>query len=67
MKIVPNHNELLAHAAREAIFWHGEETPKFLSECAEAFDALGEVIKGDAMRDIAYAAEGLLRTAEEVR
>jgi hypothetical protein len=54
--------DLVEQAAREAIDQYGDGAVSVLGERAEVADHLGDLLAAEAWRDIADAAEGMLRT-----
>jgi len=54
--------EAVDQAAREAIGQYGDNAVSILRERAEVSDHLGDMLSAEAWRDIADAAERLLKT-----
>jgi hypothetical protein len=54
--------EAVSQSAREAIDQHGDNAVSILRERAEVADQLGDQLSAKAWRDIADAAEGMLRS-----
>ena len=54
--------EAVDQAAREAIDQHGDDAVSILRERAEVADHLGDELSAKAWRDIADAAERILRS-----
>jgi hypothetical protein len=55
-------SEAVDQTAREAIDQHGDNAVSMLRERAEVADQLGDELAAQAWRDIADAAERMLRT-----
>ena len=54
--------EAVERAAREAIDQHGDDAAAILRERAELADHIGDLLTAEAWRDIADAAERMLRS-----
>jgi hypothetical protein len=54
--------ETVEQAAREAIDEHGDDAVAILRERAELADHIGDLLGAEAWRDIADAAERMLRS-----
>jgi hypothetical protein len=57
-----DNGEAVDQAAREAIDQHGDDAVSVLRERAEVADHLGDELSAQAWRDIADAAERMLKT-----
>ena len=54
--------EAVEAAAREAIDQHGDDAVEVLRERADMADGIGDMLAAEAWRDIADAAERMLRS-----
>jgi len=57
-----DNGDLVERAAREAIAQHGDNAVAVLRECAELAEHRGDELSANAWRDIAEAAERMLRS-----